>query len=96
MVAQAVKEAVGVGGDAGRGERYQGAQRGRLAFQRHLVEQVAVHVGVEGGVVFDQVLAAFDGHGGRLDADCELDVHVLGHGRTDIHIADEGCEPRWP
>ncbi len=63
VVAEAVEEAVGVGRDAGGGQRDQRAERGGLALQRHLVEQVAVHVGVECGVVFDQVAAGLDGDG---------------------------------
>ena len=63
MVAEAVKEAVGVGGDAGRGERDQRAERGGRALQRHLVEQVAVNVDVESGVVFDQVARGLDRDG---------------------------------
>ena len=63
MVAQAVEEAVGVGSDAGGGERDQRAESGGCAFERHLVEQVAVHVGVEGRIVFDQVASGFNGDG---------------------------------
>ena len=55
VIAEAVEEAVGVGGDAGDGQRDQRAERGRLALERNLDEEVAVHVGVEGGIVLDQV-----------------------------------------
>ncbi len=46
MVAEAVEEAVGVGGDAGRGEGDERAEGGGLALERELVEEVAIDVGV--------------------------------------------------
>ena len=55
VVAEAVEEAVGVGRDAGRGERDQRAEGGGLALQRQLLEEVAVDVGVADGIVLDQV-----------------------------------------
>ena len=63
VVAEAVKQTVGVGRHAGRGEGDERAKRGGCALQRHLVEQVAVHVHVESGVVFNEVAAGLDGDG---------------------------------
>ena len=71
VIAEAVEEAVGVGGDAGRGEGDQRAERGGLALQRELVEEVAVDVGVHGGVVFDEVAAGFDVDDGGGGADLQ-------------------------
>ena len=55
VIAQAMKKAVRVGGDAWRGERNQRAYRGGSALQRKLVEQAAVHVGVKYGRIFQKV-----------------------------------------
>ena len=57
VIAQSVEEAVGIGGNPRRGERNQRTDRRGCALQRQLVDQVAVHVGVEGGRVLQQVLA---------------------------------------
>ena len=71
MVAESVEEAVGVGGDARRGEGYEGAEGGGLTFERELVEEAAVDVGMHGGVVFEEVASGFDVYyfRGRLDFD---------------------------
>ena len=63
MVAQAVKEAVGVGGDAGCCRCDKRAERRRLAFKRNLDEHVAIDIGVEGGVGFDKVALRLHRHG---------------------------------
>ena len=60
MIAEPVKETVGVGRDPGRGERYQRTERGRLALHRHLDKHVAIHVRVEGRVVLNQIAAGLN------------------------------------
>ena len=55
MVPHAVKESVGVGRHAWRGQRDQRTQLRGRAFQRKFVEQTAVHVGVKRRIVFQQV-----------------------------------------
>src|SRR6202451_257186 len=49
VVAEAVEEAVGIRRNAGSGGGDEGAERGGLAFERDLDEEVAIDVGVEGG-----------------------------------------------
>ena len=50
-----VKEAVGIGGDSRRGQRDQRTELRGRTLQRKLVEQTAVHVGVERRIVFQQI-----------------------------------------
>ena len=84
MVAEPVKEAVGVCSDAWRGKRDQGAERRRLTFQRHLDKQVAIHIGVERRIVFDQVARCL--YRDRLAAPCNLQrqLYVRTHRRTNL------------
>ena len=49
VVAHAVEHSVGVGGDAGRGERDHRADRGGQALERDLGEEIAVDIGVADG-----------------------------------------------
>ena len=63
MVAETMKQAVGVGCHAGRGERDEGTERRGLTLQRHLDEHVAIDVGVKRGVSFNQVARSFDRYG---------------------------------
>ena len=62
VIAEAMKEAVGIGRHARGGERHKRADPGGFALQRQLGKQVAVHVGVEGGVGLYQVSAGLDGN----------------------------------
>ena len=64
VVAEAVEEAVRIGGDAGRSLRNERAHGRRRTFQRHLIEKLAVDVGVRRRVGFDQVGAGGDGDRG--------------------------------
>ena len=63
MIAQAVEEAIRIGRDAWRGERHKRAKRRRWAFERKLLEQVAIHIGVRRRVRFDQIAARLHVHG---------------------------------
>src|SRR6202041_971328 len=88
VVAEPVEQTVGIRSDSRRGERYQGTDGRRRTFQGKLVEQGAVHVGVEGGFVLHQVATAFDsngagaaGHGSRnlqREWNRRANVNVLG------------------
>ena len=95
MVAEAVKEAVGVGRNAGGGERDQRAERGGCALQRHLVEQVAVHVGVEGGVVLNQVAAGLDGDGLAGAGDLKNKLEADSHRRANLNILAQVRQNPW-
>ena len=86
MVAQAVKQAVRVGGDAGCRERDHRTQRRRRAFQRNLVEQLFIDVGVEGGIVLHQIGAGFDVDRFGRARHLKIDLHAGGHHRPDLHI----------
>ncbi len=46
VIAESVEQAVGVGRNPWRGQRHQRTERRGLAFERQLVEKLAVHVGV--------------------------------------------------
>ena len=56
------------------------------ALQRHLDEQVAIHVGVEGGIVLDQVAAGLDGDGLAGAGDLENQLEVGSHRRANLDI----------
>ena len=92
VIAEAVKEAVGVGCDAGGGFGHQRAEGGRLALHGNLGEQVAVDVGVEGGVGFDQVAGGLDGDclGGAFNLEDELEIDA--DSGLDSDALDEGSE----
>jgi hypothetical protein len=51
VIAEPVKQTVRIGRDSRRGHGDQGTERRGLAFQRQLVEQVAIDIRVGGGVV---------------------------------------------
>ena len=86
VVAETMKKAVGVGRDAGGGERDQRTKRGGCALQRHLVEQVAVHVHVKGGVVFNEVATGLDRDrlAGAGDLKNELDTDSKRRANLDV------------
>ena len=51
MIAESVEQAIGIGGDSRRVERDQRTQGRRRAFQRKLVEQILVDIGMKSGIV---------------------------------------------
>ena len=65
------------------------------AFERQLLEELAIHVGVERGIVFHEVGAAFHGDRGggagdfqlyrERDRDDGADVHILHERRKALH-----------
>ena len=55
VIAQAVEQAVGIGGDAGGGSGDERAERGGWLSSGTFAEQVAVDVGVEGGIGLDEI-----------------------------------------
>ena len=94
MVAEAVKKTVGVGGHTGGGERDQGAKRRRLTLQWNFDEGVAIHVRVEGWIVFNQVT-------GRLDRDSlgstgylKDQLQIGSDGRSNLNISTKHAETR--
>ena len=92
MVAEAVEEAVGVGRDAGGGERDQGTEGRRRAFERQLFHLAAVHVGVEGGVGLDQVPARLDGDGLGASGNLEHQFQVDPNCRADLDALAQRAE----
>ena len=50
MVAHAMEEAIGIGGDSRRSQRNQRTHRRGRAFQRHFVKQIAIYVCVKRGI----------------------------------------------
>ena len=58
MIAEPVEKPVRIRGDSGGCEGDQRAHGGRRAFQRDLVEKLAIDVGVRGRIIFDQIAAA--------------------------------------
>ena len=92
VIAKTMKEAVGVGGDAGRRERDQRTERGRLAFEGQLLDQIAVDVGVQGGVILYQVVSR-DRHRGRGPTHLQLDDRSNGDGGAHRHIGSERAKP---
>ena len=96
MIAEAMEEAVRVGGDAGRRQRHQRAERGRLALQRHLLEKTPVHVGMEGGIILHQIVTAR--YRDRIGFSSQLEAYVRNHRHrgTDIDILRGGSKALPP
>jgi len=94
VVAQAVKEAVGVGGDAGCCRCDKRAERRRLAFKRNFDEHVAIDIGVEGGVGFDKVALRLHRHGGVSAGDLHHQLEADAHHRVDSDRLVHGGESR--
>ena len=92
MVSEAMKEAVGVGGDAGGGEGNQRAERRGRAFQRDFVEQVAVHVDMECGIVFNQVALRFDGDSLAPSGNLHDQLDVDSYRRANLDILAQAGE----
>ena len=95
VVAQPVEEAVRVRSNARRGKRDERAERRRLAFQRHFLEQVAVHVRVSDRIVLDQVLARRRHlHHGRGLARLQRGIHRNRNRRPHVRILRHRAEAR--
>src|ERR1017187_5433914 len=87
VVPQSMEEAIRVGSNSRSRQRYQRTHRRRLAFQRQLVEQVLVHVGVKRRIVLPQVSAlCFHGHSRGRSRDLEFDGKADRHRRARFHI----------
>ncbi len=91
MIAESVEESVGIGGNPGSGKGDERAQGRRLAFQRKLLDQFAIEIGVQGGIVLNQIASA-DCYRGRSRADLQADLHNKRHGGPEIHILAAGSE----
>ena len=87
-----MEEAVGVGSHAGRGKRDQRAEGGRLALQRYLVEQVAVHVHVEGRVVLNQVASGLNGDRLAPSGNLQNQLDADSHRRVNHHVLAQQSE----
>ena len=75
VIADRMKEAVGVGDHAGRGERDHLVQP-RRGFERQLLQQALIDVGVRGRIAFEQILGVTD------------DLHFAGRRRQSQHQID--------
>src|SRR5580698_6526103 len=91
VITESVKEAVRVGGNARRGQGDERAQRRGLAFEGNLQEGSSVEIGVQAGVILDEV-AAGDGYGGGGGSDLEREFEVEGHEGADFNVLDQGGE----
>ena len=56
-----------------------------------LLDSVAIDIGVEGGIVLDEVFTLY-GHCGGCRAHLKEDVQADGYGRGDVDILDDGTE----
>ena len=72
MIAKTVEEAVGVGGDARRGQRDQRAERGRRALEWQSIDHFPIDIRVARRIVFYQVGTGFYGDAGGVRLDGEL------------------------
>ena len=88
MIAQPMEEAIGIRGYSGRRKRHQRAHGGGRAFQRQLLDHGAVNVGVQGGVIFHQVVSRDRNRGGRASY-LQFDDWRDGDGGTYIYICRE-------
>ena len=76
----------------GRGSGDQRAERGRLALQRHLAEQIAVDVGVEGGIGFDEIAVGLNGDGLRTRGHLERKLEARTHNGANIETLAQRTE----
>ncbi len=87
VIAQSMEQSVGIGGDAGRGQGHERAERGRLAFQRQLFEETAVDIGVRHRIDLDQVSrAGLDSHGSGRRPELQRDLGFDRDRRADVDI----------
>src|SRR5271157_3570417 len=94
MITQAVEEAVGISRDSRRCQSNQRTQLRRRTFQRKLVEQTAVHIGVEGGIVLQQVgCFALDGNAFGSPSYLDGDFQAKRYGGVHLHILGIWSEP---
>ena len=84
VVAESMKEAVGVGRNAGRGQRDQRTERGGCTLQRHFVEQVAINVDVKGGVVLNEVATGLDRYRLASTGDLKNELHADSQRRANL------------
>ena len=85
VIAESVKQAVRIGRDARRGQRHQRTERRGLAFERQLVEQRAIDVGVGGR---DRFRPGRAGSTVTLSSPCRASgrTSLQRHRRAHVHI----------
>ena len=93
MIAEAVKEAVGIGRHARGGERHQRADSGGLALQGQFGKQLTVYVGVEGWVGFDQVARGLHRNGGAGGGDLENQFEIRAHRGANLKALTHSRKP---
>jgi hypothetical protein len=86
MIAQPVEQTIRVRRYAWSCERNQRAERGGLALERDLNEQIAIDVGVKCRVVFDKVSTSFNRNRVRRGAHRQSNTSVDRHHGSDIDI----------
>ena len=96
MVAQSVEQTIGIGGNSWRRKSDQRTYRRGSAFQRHLIEQIAIHVSVKDGGLLQQVLAgAFNRYALFRTFHLERDIQGDRNDRSNINVLGIGGKA-WP
>ena len=95
VIAQAMEKAVGICSNAGGGFSDQRTERGRGALERHLLEQVAVHVHVECRIVFNQVAAGFDRDGLAASGNLQNQLDFDSNGGTNLDSLRSSAQSLW-
>ena len=62
-----------------------------MAFQRQLLKETTIHIGMKGGIVLDKILA-LDGHGGGGAAHFEGNIQADGHDGSYVDVLNEGAK----
>ena len=97
VVSKTVEETVGVSRDARSGGLDERTEAGSLALHWNLDEEVAVDIGVEGGVGFDEVAAGFHSDGLSCARNLQAQLEVDSDQRADLkvfveHFESVGCD----
>ena len=93
MIAKSMEKSVGIRCDAGSRQGHQRAHGGRGAFQRQLLDQVAVDIGVKRGVIFHQIISR-DRNGGGGSPHLQFDRRSYGDRGSHRHVRRKRSKPR--
>ena len=86
MIAKSMEQAVGIRGDARSRESDQRAKRGRLAFQRKLLNQIAIQIGMESRIILNQISSACHRNRCRGRAKLQSYLQRNRHSGADLHV----------